>query len=256
MNPSCDDAARRGDEGFALLIVLWSLALLALLVGHLISAGRTEVRIAANVVGSARAEAAAEGAVYDAVFRLADRSEQRWAPDRSTYWIRLGGVPVQVRIQSVSGRINPNVASAGLLIALVRVCGVDPVRAASLAGAIVTRRRTGAPFQSLDDLGEIPGMTPDVLQRLRPHLSLFQQTEPDARYADSAVRAALADWRGAAAVPEAGSTALAGIQTVIIDAAATTDTASFVLRAVVRVDDVPPRGYTVLAWDRRIEAEE
>jgi Tfp pilus assembly protein PilX len=43
----------RRDDGFALLIVLWTLVLIAFVVGHLIATGRTEIRIASNLVANA-----------------------------------------------------------------------------------------------------------------------------------------------------------------------------------------------------------
>ena len=37
--------------GFALIIVLWTLVLIAFIVAHITASGRTEVRIAGNLVG-------------------------------------------------------------------------------------------------------------------------------------------------------------------------------------------------------------
>src|SRR5215472_14892165 len=95
MPRSYSERSARREDGFALLTVLWALALLALLVGHLIAAGRTEARIAANVVASARAEAAADGAVYEAVFRLADPNGDNWSADGSMHRISVDDIVVQ-----------------------------------------------------------------------------------------------------------------------------------------------------------------
>lgn len=253
MPRSCDERAARREDGFALLMVLWALALLALLVGHLIAAGRTEARIAANVVASARAEAAADGAVYEAVFRLADPTGGGWSADGSVHRIAVGDIGVAVRVRSVAGRINPNIAPTGLLSALLRALGVDQTRAQAIAAAIAGWRRSGAQFQSLTELSQLADMNPTLLQRLRPHLSLFQPTDPDPHEADPVVAAAIATWRGAPPSAESGAAAVASIPIVIIDAVASVGRAHFVRRAVVRIDAVPPHGYAVLAWNRRAD---
>src|SRR5215213_5589981 len=76
-------APARGQRGFALLIVLWMLVLIAFITAHVTAAGRTEIRIAGNLAANAAAQAAADGAIYQAIFNLADpRPELRWALDR------------------------------------------------------------------------------------------------------------------------------------------------------------------------------
>src|SRR5271157_2429629 len=67
------------DTGFALLIVLWTLVLIAFLVLHLTASGRTEIRITNNLQSNAVAAAAADGAISAAIFNLsAPQAEQRW----------------------------------------------------------------------------------------------------------------------------------------------------------------------------------
>jgi len=56
------------EDGFALLIVLWALGLLALLVSSLAAAGRSDLSFAGNTRDSAIVEAAADGAVQQAMF--------------------------------------------------------------------------------------------------------------------------------------------------------------------------------------------
>ena len=169
-------AAREG--GFALLVVLWSLALLALLGTHVVATGRSEVQLAANLRGAAAAEAAADGALFQAVFHLLDPSPRRWWPDGVSREIALpGGAAATVRVESEQGKVNPNLAPAPLLQALLLPLGVEPRAAASLAASILDWRTAGQrprpdgakepqyraagrdyappgrPFESLDELG-------------------------------------------------------------------------------------------------------
>jgi len=188
---------RRRQRGFALLIVLWSLALLALLGTRVTSAGRAEVQVARNLRDAAQAEAAADGAVHEAVFRLRDRSDQRWTADGQTRQLKSTGASITVRVSDPRGLMNPNSAPPTLLAALIREVGGDPRTAASIGAAIFDWRTpgeraspngaktahyiaagsaygpSGRPFANLDELNAVRGMTPELLAALRPHLSLY-----------------------------------------------------------------------------------
>ncbi len=76
----------RRSGGFALLIVLWTLVLVAFLVLHLTASGRTEIRIADNLVANAVAGAAADGAIsrQSSIFRTRDRQSTGRSTARRT----------------------------------------------------------------------------------------------------------------------------------------------------------------------------
>src|SRR5205085_12552338 len=77
-------------RGFALLIVLWMLVLLAFVVAQMTAAGRTEGRIAGNLAANSRSQAAADGAIYEAIFHVSDaRPEQHWQVDGSEHAVQL-----------------------------------------------------------------------------------------------------------------------------------------------------------------------
>jgi general secretion pathway protein K len=188
----------RRDRGFALLIVLWTLGLLALLVGQFIATGRTEVQIATNFRANAVTQAAADGALYDAILRLLKGT---WAPDGRVRTVRIGDALVEVRVRDQSWKVNPNTAAPPVLQALMVSVGIEGSKAETLARAIVesrspparprpgaarlTQARTGAPsqagsnqlFDSLDDVALVPGMTQAVFARLRPYLSVYQEAD-------------------------------------------------------------------------------
>src|SRR5260370_31969919 len=71
---------RRGRAGFALLIVLWTLAIISLIALHLGVTGRGEVRLAGNLLSNAQAAAAADGGVYRAIFALSEPVPGRRLP--------------------------------------------------------------------------------------------------------------------------------------------------------------------------------
>ena len=112
-------------DGFALLLVLWTMVLLSLIGTRIATTGRVEAQLAANIRDAAVTEAAADGAVQDAAFRLLAAPPQRWP---------AGGIERSL--------VLPGVA-AELLAALARAAGADTQSAASIAAAIVEWRFPG-----------------------------------------------------------------------------------------------------------------
>jgi general secretion pathway protein K len=264
-------AARSNSRGFALLIVLWALVLLALIVAELGTSGRMEAKIARNLMANAEAEAAADGAVNEAIFHLSDSSDQGWQPDAAPRRMQVGPVPVELRIADESGKINPNLSSPDLLQALLVVLGVENNQAqvitqnildwrggeAAAQQAAVVQRYQGAglkyqpsfaPFETVDDVALVLGMTPDVAARLLPHLSVHQIGIADPARADPIVARALAQLSSSS--PATQPQIPVAYRSVTITAAArTNEGAQFTRRAVVRLGPGLPRGYSVLVWD-------
>jgi general secretion pathway protein K len=267
---------RRGSAGFALLIVLWTLVLIAFLVAHLTASGRGETQIAANLVANATAEAAAEGAIAEAIFKFTDpRPELRWPLDGSWREIAIGDSRVAVRLEDEAARVNPNRASPALLQALLIAAGSDEETARQLATAIgewtgavanaaspaalLAEYRAagrdygppGTPLESLDELRRVLGMTPALYAALRPHLTLFGPPVPDMTYADPLVAAALARFSQGGAAPPAPSAAppMARITAV----ARGPGKARVIRAAVVTAGPGLPGGYLVLAFGRRVD---
>jgi hypothetical protein len=123
--------------GFALIIVLWTLVLIALIVVQTTAGGRTEIRIASNLITNAVAQAAADGAIYEAIFILSNpQPDQRWPVDGSKRELVVGYTRVTVQLEDEAWWINPNWASPALLEALLRATGTDPETARHLADAV------------------------------------------------------------------------------------------------------------------------
>src|SRR5438445_13324229 len=98
--PHSPAAVCRGSGGFALIIVLWTLVLIAFVVAHLTANGRTEIRIAGNLVANAIAQAAADGAIIEGIFYLSDpQPQQRWPVDGNARELLVGNVRVLVRVE-------------------------------------------------------------------------------------------------------------------------------------------------------------
>ncbi len=208
-----------GERGFALLIVLWTLVMVSLLVTAITAAGRGRLRQAADLRRNAQLDAEAAGGVQEAVFHLLDGGRNHWPADGSTHQVGAAGSRLALRIDSETGRVNPNRAAPELLDGLLQAVGADSRQAAAIATAIVAWRTPGvgqdgnapagaggfrppgAPFESIAELGLVDGMTPALLAALEPHLSLYRSGDPDLPSADPVVLQAieLAAGPGAAA---------------------------------------------------------
>ena len=205
---------KTGQRGFALIIVLWGVVALGLGAAILTSTARRSLSEADAAGRTAAAGAAIDSAIQQAIFHLLADGQPHWTP-AGIHAVSIGKTIVDVSIVDQAGAINPNTASPALLAALLVVRGSPNADAAALAASIVEWRTEArlvlgqstaparyraagrsyvppaAPFQTIGELGLVLGMTPDLLARLRPDLSLWSDGDPDPALATPAVRAAL-----------------------------------------------------------------
>jgi general secretion pathway protein K len=266
------NAARR-EQGFALLIVLWTLPLLLLLVTQMVAIARSEALIAANLRSAIEPESRADGAIYAAAFHLLDRSEMHWEPDGTTHDLTVSGGTVLVRVTDEANKVNLNTASVDLLRALLMGVGADRATAGGLAAAIVDWRMESGlrvstakaqeyraagvgylppekPFRSIDELALVLGMTPELLARVSPHLTLYSTYGPGRASTDPAARGAIMLLRQQGGVLPYEFEAN-GVRVVEVTAtAAGTNGATFTRRAILRFDrSSKDRPCAILLWD-------
>ena len=278
--PGSAECRRNG--GFALIIVLWTLVLIGFIVAHLTASGRTEIRIAGNLVANSASQAAADGAIFETIFNLSDpHQEQRWPVDGTPRQVAVGGIQVILWVEDEASWINPSTASPALIEALLRLTGSDPDTARRIATAIsewvgsaaaprpqealVADYRAagldygppGAPFETLSELGRVLGMTPAVLLAIRPHLTLFGPQEPNPATTDPVVAAALAmtSTAGQPVVQPGPAAAPDALMVRITALAAGPGNARVTRTAVVRTAVTLPQGYAVLAWGSSLNSD-
>jgi general secretion pathway protein K len=260
------DCARGRQSGFALLIVLWTMVLLGLLGSTITVAGRSEAKIATNLLASANAQAAADGAVAVAAYHLLDNSDQHWPADGVTRVVRIGDSEVKLTLHDQRGKIDPNDATSGLMTALLRQLGIAEQTATTLGNAILDWRvanDTGLsksyeaaghvfgpphePFESLDEMSLVMGMTPQLMALLVPHMSLYIEQTPSVAQADPIVAAAITD-----AVKREQLTLnedqQAGPLIVSVVAAARNRGALFTRTVLLRMNGIANQPYEVLEW--------
>jgi general secretion pathway protein K len=248
-------------KGFALLIVLWTIGFLALLGTQIVAAGRSDTQLATNLRENAVLTQAADGAVAHAVFMLQAARDPAWQPDGGPRLVRIGAVPVTVTVtvRRESDRVNINTASGNLLRALLTEVGEPASTANRLAAAIQDWRTSGAaarpngakapdylaagraygppgtPFQGTDELNDVLGMTPELYQRLAPHVTVLTDSDPDMSTRDPVVARALTDAAGVA--DDTGTAQQTAAPVFRIDAVATGPSGGRYAESVVAAPD-------------------
>jgi general secretion pathway protein K len=190
--------SHKGEEGVALIAVLWTLTLLSLLAGALIVETRSSTRIARNVTDNATARAAADAGIERAILDL--ENARRFVTDGTVYAWRFGNCTVHISVRDEASKIDLNKAPEALLAALFASVGTEPGQARSLADAIadfrdpdnLTRAQgaeeaeyrdaglvwgpKNAPFQTVEELQQVFGMTAEIYARVAPDLSVYSVT--------------------------------------------------------------------------------
>jgi general secretion pathway protein K len=192
--PRADRPWRDRERGAALLVVLWMLALLAVLILSLTSTARTELNVAHNQEETAQARAIADAGVTLAILATLDPSPAtQWPGTGEAHNLRFGSGTIRVAVQDEYGKIDLNVAPPELLAGLFHTLALSETESERLVAAIMTRRdealaqsMTGAdtsaaasvlapqkPFLAIEELRLLPGMTPTLYERLQPFLTVY-----------------------------------------------------------------------------------
>ena len=207
------------DEGFALVTVLWGLALVALLATAFITAARWRVRASANILASSQAELLAEAGVNIAILHLLS-AENGHTGDRQTVLAVLpllchlpNGGMAALSAEDEGGKVDLNAAPPALLAAALLAAGTDKTKSTVLAAAIMefrsaapgtaeppARQSTSARavkhglFQTIYELDQVPGIDAGLFRALLPFVTVHsRQPGIDPGRADPALLAALGE---------------------------------------------------------------
>jgi general secretion pathway protein K len=174
------------------------LVLLSIIAAAFSLESRSSSRIARNMSENAAAKAAADAGVQRVILDL--ETPKSFRVDGTTYLWRFGDCTVYISVRDEASKIDLNKASEVLLAALFASVGVDPVKAESLADAIADFRDAdnfphprgaeeaeyraaglgwgpkNAPFQTVEELQQVFGMTAEVYRRVANDLSVYSVT--------------------------------------------------------------------------------
>ncbi len=200
---------RRNERGIALVSVLWVLALLAVIAGSFTVGARTEAKLAHNLGENAKARALADAGIQRAVLVLLEpQTVGQFGEDGENMfdlgsrldgtphvW-RFGGGEILISMQDEDGRIDLNTAVDELLAGLFVSLGADGGQANALVDAIADFRDANdftrlngaedadyraagldhgpknAPFQAVEELQLVLGMTRDLYRLAAPALTV------------------------------------------------------------------------------------
>jgi len=204
-------------RGIALVSVLWIVALLSIVVTGLSSSVRTESRAVANTKSVLQAQYAVESGVELAALNLMYPQALRWPADGSIREVDIGDARVRIATTHVSGKVDLNAAPMALLRNLFLQAVSDAGTAELLADAVIDwrdrddyRRLNGAedtdyriagllygakdgPFNSVDELRLVLGMSDEIFVAVEPSLTVFSgQSGVNLQHASAQVVAAMA----------------------------------------------------------------
>jgi general secretion pathway protein K len=159
----------------------------------------TAHRAERRVWDGARADAALQAGIVQAVVGIASPNSDRWRVDGVARSIDFEGFKLKITVQAEEGRFDLNAIDASMLNALLRSADVPADRATTLTDSILDWRgpaglhrlngfsdddyaRAGLPyrprhaaFQTVDELQLVLGMTPEIFRRIRPALTVYSK---------------------------------------------------------------------------------
>lgn len=183
---------RMPQRGMALVIVLWIVTLLAVMAGGFAYSMRVETRLATSAVERAQARALAEaGIVFALAWQLDPDPQKQWPPNGDSHEWQFGGGRLRIEVTDAGGLVNLNTADSALLKTLLKTAGVAAGEQDRVAEAILEWRGNpahdlrmprsagtadsgangepgpkNAPFESVEELGQILGVSREIYERI------------------------------------------------------------------------------------------
>lgn len=200
-----EDCGRSKDDlrehGFALILVIWVLALLALLGAEVAADSRSAAVVSRNRLDLAQLQASADAGITLAVMGLLDPVvTARWQADGRVYNRQYAERNLAITIEDEGGKIDVNTAPIELIAGLLNEFGVDRNQQALITQAIRDRRAQFVPatpalssptgrlfgqshvinlarlvFADVSELRLLPGMTRSLYQHLEPQITVYSQ---------------------------------------------------------------------------------
>lgn len=192
-----DSASPGGERGFALVSVLWAVAALSLIAAAVASSSFLARKVQKSLEAEAVTDALMEAGVARACLALLDtRAAGLWPVDGTPQSITLLEHEMVIAVQDETGLIDLNTAGLDLFRALFRSAGADTREADLLSNRILAWRgaaglkRLGTgegslakpgfrprhgPFQSVDELIFVEGISDDLFKRISGALTVYSQ---------------------------------------------------------------------------------
>lgn len=147
-------------NGIVLVIILWATVLLTVIMGGLVLAMRTEIRLALTQSAQVRARALAEAGINHVILQLL-QADRRQTPSLTLLakQYRFGAGQVRTYVEDEAGKIDLNQAGPELFDDLLLSAGLRDEPRESLVEAILD-------FRDPDNLNRLKGLEEEVYQEL------------------------------------------------------------------------------------------
>jgi hypothetical protein len=200
----CKAYPRHRDDGFALIVVIGVVSLLAAVAIIFTAAVRSYIRTHSAEVGVAEAQALADAGANIAILRLLGSlaNDEPYKFDGTPFGCSLkNGQAVTVRVQDEAGKVDLNSAKGEVLRALFSGVGLTLDDAQSKANAVsdftdrdddrllnggerddyAAAGRANGPknsaFETVDELNQVLGLDSDTARLLRPFVTIYSGQE-------------------------------------------------------------------------------
>ncbi len=180
MKSPANSVSKTSEHGAVLVAVLWLVTLMTLLVVSLGGNVRSNVDLSRLEIDRLQTETTLDSAVEIAAARLLADGNEAW--DGHAEFVNLNGASVEIRVLDASSLVDIARAQPDLIRALAdKVLGGGGASNA-LADAILDRRSTDEqkpsselPFQSVDEIYELAGERPELVDKLIPFIGLYSK---------------------------------------------------------------------------------
>ncbi|ATY34234.1 type II secretion system minor pseudopilin [Sphingomonas psychrotolerans] len=198
----------RGEEGYALVAAVASIAVFATIALAVLSATRMGIEDAGAEQARMQAVAAADAGVAFALSRLlADDASQRWAADGRIRSMRFAGAGLRIALRDERGKVPLGLLDEPQATTLLERAGLEGERLLIARDSLLDwidddtiKRPFGAEesyyrsvglfpadgrFASIDELALVRGLDADTVARIRPYVTTWTlRSGFDAQYAD------------------------------------------------------------------------
>ncbi len=189
-------------RGVALVVVMWVITLIIIMASSFALTIRRETAILADFKTLAQANAMAEAGINIAIKQMLNVDQQaRWRSDGTIYELQIDEVPIRITIADESGKIDINQTDGQMLRTILIGRGLKEQDAEKLVSAIIDWRDpddllslNGAekeeykaarltyvprnkPFETVEELQLVLGMTPVLFSQLEPLITVYSQAK-------------------------------------------------------------------------------
>ncbi len=188
----------QGQQGIALIMVLWLVVLLTIVAASFATHSRVETRMAGNLLERQKARLLIETGFSRALLELmAASSDERWKVDGEIHELQQEQGSLRIAIRNAAGLVDLNRASRDVLYNLFSLLSDDQDTRDRLVDALNDwrdgddlKRLNGAEdddyahagldygtvdrdLESVDELGYVIGFDQDAVDRLRPYVTVY-----------------------------------------------------------------------------------